>query len=199
MTTESDDRPPPEEGELRKLREDMRIFSEKHAHQGFFKYLYYPDIRAVLLYRLSRWCFLHRLKPVAYLLVNLNDLFHGVWIGPNVAAGRGLSLGHPRGLVVNPGTRIGRYCTLINQVTCGGPQVTLGDYVELGAGAKVISTPDRAVHVGAHCIVGAGAVVTRSFEPGSIIAGVPARSIGRKDMAKWCARHPYYHLDGASF
>lgn len=185
------------EGEFAKLREDVRVFSAKHHHQGVFKYLYYPDVRAVILYRLSRWCFLHRLKPLAYLLVNLNDLFHGVWIGPNVTAGAGLSLGHPRGLVVNPGTRIGRYCTLLNQVTCGGPQVEIGDYVEVGAGAKIISTFDRHVHVGDHCIVGAGAVVTKSFPAGSILAGVPARQIGSKDMAGWAARHPYYDKTGA--
>lgn len=70
--------------------------------------------------------------------MNLNDFLHGVWIGPRVNAGKGLSLGHPRGIVINPTTTIGNYCTIINQVTLGGPEVTLEDFVEIGAGAKLL-------------------------------------------------------------
>lgn len=183
------------EGELSRLKEDVRIFSAKHAGQGFFKYFYYPDFRAVVLYRLSRWLFKKGLKPFAYVLVMLNDFLHGVWIGPNVDAGRGLSLGHPRGLILNPGTKIGRYCTLLNQVTCGGPSVVIGDFVELGAGARIISTFDREVVVANHCIVGAGAVVTKSFSEGSVLAGVPAKEISKKNFEKWRARHSYYPVE----
>lgn len=178
--------------EFSMFREDLRVFSQKHSGQGFLKYLYYPDIRVILLFRLSRWLFSHHLKPFAYLLVVLNDFLHGVWIGPNVFAGPGLSLGHPRGLVINPGTRIGAYCTILNQVTCGGPFVEIGDYVEIGVGAKLISTPTRPVKVSSHSIVGAGAVVTKVFGPFSIIVGVPARAVGEKDMESWLNKHPYY-------
>ena len=125
---------------LNDLKEDLRIFSEKH-HQNIFKYFYYPDVRVILIFRLSQWCFHHHLKPIAYILTNLNDFFHGVWIGPKVVAGKGLFLGHPRGVVMSPNTIIGEYCTIINQVTIGGPSVIIEDYVEIGVGAKIISTP----------------------------------------------------------
>lgn len=175
------------------LREDLRIFAAKHAGQGPFKYFYYPDIRVVLILRLARLCHGLRItRPLAYLLVMANDFLHGVWIGPRVDIGRGLSLGHPRGLVVNPGTRIGSYCTIIHQVTLGGPSVTIGDYVEIGAGAKIISSDHRPVVIGSHSIIGAGAVVTRSIPPCSVVAGVPAQVIKRKDMQAWLELHPYY-------
>lgn len=48
-------------------------------------------------------------------------------------------------------------------------------------GARVIVLPG--VRIGDGCVVGAGSVVTRSLEPGSIAVGVPARVIGRRDAS----------------
>lgn len=174
------------------LKEDLRVFSEKHPDQGVFKYFYYPEARVILLFRMSQWCYQHSLKPIAYLLTNLNDFVHGVWIGPRVIAGKGLFLGHPRGVLINPETKIGEYCTIINQVTIGGPTVVIEDFVEIGAGAKVISTPQRPVTIGTHSIIGAGAVVTKSAPPFSILAGVPAKVIKTKCLSDWLDEHPYY-------
>jgi serine O-acetyltransferase len=173
------------------LKEDLRIFSEKH-HQNLFKYFYYPDVRVIVLFRLSQWCFQHHLKPIAYILTNLNDFFHGVWIGPKVVAGKGFFLGHPRGIVISPDTVIGQYCTIINQVTIGGPSVVIEDFVEVGAGAKIISTPQRSITIGTHSIIGAGAVVTKSVPPYSVLAGVPAKIIKQKNLADWLEERPYY-------
>lgn len=175
-----------------KLSEDLKIFAAKHADQGVFKYLYYPDLKVAVLVRLAGWLYKVRLRPFAYLLVMLNDFLHGVWIGPRVQIGKGVSFGHPRGTVINPGTTIGDYCTLLHGVTCGGPGVTIGNYVELGAGAKIISTRNRHVVIGDHSIVGAGTVVTKSVPPYSVIVGVPGRVIKQKNMDAWLALHPYY-------
>lgn len=50
----------------------------------------------------------------------------------------------------------------------------IGNNVDIGTGAVIIGD----VVIADNCVIGAGAVVTRSFtEPGSIIAGVPAKSI----------------------
>lgn len=56
-------------------------------------------------------------------------------------------------------------------VSKGG--VTIGRNVWIGEGASVLP----GVTLGDGCIVGAGAVVTKSFEAGSVLAGVPARCI----------------------
>jgi acetyltransferase-like isoleucine patch superfamily enzyme len=45
--------------------------------------------------------------------------------------------------------------------------------------ARVIVLPG--VHIGAGSVVAAGAVVNRSCEPGSILAGVPAKLVGKRD------------------
>lgn len=174
------------------IKEDLRIFNEKHLKQGFHSYFYYPDVRVILLFRLSQWCFSHKLKPIAYLITNLNDFLHGVWIGPRVIAGKGFFLGHPRGVVISPATVIGDYCTMINQVTVGGPSVVIQDFVEIGAGAKIISTPKRSIVIGTHAVIGAGAVVTKSVPPYSIVAGVPAVLIKQKQLDEWLEERPYY-------
>ena len=50
----------------------------------------------------------------------------------------------------------------------------LGNHVDVGFGAMIIGD----VEIANDCIIGAGAVVTKSFtKPGSVIVGVPARGI----------------------
>jgi acetyltransferase-like isoleucine patch superfamily enzyme len=53
--------------------------------------------------------------------------------------------------------------------------IEVADDVWIGAGAIVLP----GVRIGRGAIVGAGAVVTRAVEPYSIVAGAPAREIGR--------------------
>lgn len=171
--------------------EDLRIFWQKQPG-GIGKLFYFPDIRVVAIFRLSQWCYRFHLKPLAYLLTNLNDFLHGVWIGPRVKAGAGLFLGHPRGIVINPETRIGQYVTIINQVTIGGAAVTIGDYVEIGAGAKIISKANKPIMIGDHAVIGAGAVVVHSVPAYAVVAGIPAKVIKYKQISEWWNEHPYY-------
>ena len=55
--------------------------------------------------------------------------------------------------------------------------VVVGDGAALGARAVLLP----GVTVGEGALVGAGAVVTRSVEPGAVVAGNPARVIGRRE------------------
>lgn len=55
--------------------------------------------------------------------------------------------------------------------------VVIGDNVWIGT--RVIILPG--VKIGSNSIIGAGAVVTKSFEPNSILGGVPARFIKKRE------------------
>lgn len=56
-------------------------------------------------------------------------------------------------------------------------KICIGDNAFIGAHAIILP----GVTIGNRCIVGAGAVVTKSFPDGSIIGGNPARLIGNSD------------------
>jgi len=86
----------------------------------------------------------------------------GVMIAPNVvirAANHGIDRGSP----------------IKSQPSIGG-EIVIEDDVWIGANAVITSN----VRVAKGTVVGAGAVVTRSTEPYSIVAGVPARKIGER-------------------
>lgn len=162
------------------IKEDFKVFKIVHPQNVILNFFYLPSFRIVLIFRLSQlFNSLIFLKPLAYLLTLFNDFAHGVWIGPNVKIGKGFYLGHPRGLVINPNVIIGNYCSIIQQVTLGGPCTVIGDYVSINAGAKIISDPIKLekVEIGDNCIIAAGAVVLKSMPKNSIIAGMPAKVV----------------------
>ncbi len=80
---------------------------------------------------------------------------------------------------------IGDHCILHGNNVIGNKKTgakseipTLGNNVDVGVGAIVIGN----VKIADNCIIGAGAVVTKSFlSPGTIIAGVPAKEIGANE------------------
>ena len=74
---------------------------------------------------------------------------------------------------------VGAGCTVGHHAILHG--CTLGDNVLVGMGATVLN---RAV-IGEDCLIGAGALVTegKSFPPGSLIVGAPARAVRSLDPA----------------
>lgn len=99
----------------------------------------------------------------------------GITIGPNVF-GKGLYLPHYGSIVINDSARFGENCVVQNGVNVS-ESVVCGGGIYLGAGSKLLI----GVHLADNIIVGANAVVTKSFdEPNIVIAGVPAKKISEK-------------------
>ena len=62
-------------------------------------------------------------------------------------------------------------------------QITIGKRCWIGANAVILP----GVQLGDDVIVGAGAVVTKSFPSSSVIAGVPAKDISKRDLELYSA------------
>lgn len=114
----------------------------------------------------------------------------GIVIGSNVGIGAFSYIGAAAGVEIGHdcimGTSVGFYAenhnygdvsVLIRQQGTSRKGIKIGADCWVGSNAVFLDGCD----VGRGCVVGAGSVVTKSFPEFSIIAGVPARVIGRRN------------------
>lgn len=74
---------------------------------------------------------------------------------------------------------IGDFVTFAPDVHCNG-QVTIEDHAYIGTGAIIRQgTHEKPIVIGRGAVVGMGAVVTKSVEPGSTVVGNPAAPLQR--------------------
>ncbi|HRF57819.1 MAG TPA: hypothetical protein PLV58_10540 [Campylobacterales bacterium] len=97
--------------------------------------------------------------------------------------GPGLSIAHPGTIVVNSGAKVGANCRLhvcVNIGTEAGKGVdapTIGDNCYIAPGVKMYGR----IVIGDNMVIGANAVVNKSFEEGNAtLGGIPAKVISEK-------------------
>lgn len=99
----------------------------------------------------------------------------------------GLTIYHIGSITINSTTQIGRNCCIMNNVNIGangGNSISpkIGNNVYIGLGAVLYGD----IKIADGCYIGANAVVNKSFEdPCSVIAGVPAKVIGKDNVHWW--------------
>lgn len=114
-------------------------------------------------------------------IVGEPEIGEGTWIGAFtlVDGSGGLRIG--RGCDISSGAQIYTHSTVRRCVSgraypeVDRAPVTIGNHVFIGPNAVVL----MGVTIGDSAVVGAGAVVTRDVSPYTVVAGVPARPIGR--------------------
>lgn len=119
--------------------------------------------------------FIYKILDVIILEFFLNDE-----IPASTKIGDQLILYHPYGIIINKNSSIGDNVQIRHQVTIGNNGKDdrcpiIGDDVNIGAGAKIIG----GIKIGNGCVIGANAVVTKSFPENSVLVGCPAKNIAK--------------------
>ena len=156
------------------IRQDLAAHGGRWGAQGFW---------ALVVYRFGRWRYTVRPVPLRkvcsalyHVLYKLVQILTGIELPCEVPIGRGFVIEHSGGIVVSGFARFGDHCRIRNGVVVGLARVdepcapTIGDHVDIGAGAKVLGN----IRIGDHVLIGANAVVVTDVPDHSIAVGVPA-------------------------
>lgn len=138
-------------------------------------------------FRLSQ----HRgwLYPLTKMMLHRYKRGYGLLIPERVKIGYGFYLQHCFGTVINRNAIIGNNVNMGQMTTIGSNverAAIVGDGVYIGPGVMVVDD----VTIGSGACIGAGAVVTRSVEPNTTVAGVPARQISDSSHPEYI-HHPW--------
>lgn len=110
------------------------------------------------------------------------DFGKNIVIGKNVFINACCCFQDQGGITIGDGALIGHRVVLAtinhgllpDERQCNHPAaITIGRNVWIGSGSIVLP----GINIGENAVVGAGAVVTKDVEPGTVVAGVPARFI----------------------
>lgn len=161
------------------IREDLKTYQGDWTCQGFW---------VMAVYRFGRWRYAisnpFLRKPFSFLykvMFKAIQILTGTELPCEVAVGRGFRIDHCAGIVISGFASFGEHCVLRNGVTVGLRRVTepsapqVGNYVDIGAGAKILGN----ITIGDHVTVGANAVVLEDVPSHSIAVGVPAQIVKR--------------------
>lgn len=171
------------------LRADLQaVYDRDPACQRYLDaFLYFKGFHALQAHRVAHWLWSEGRRDFALYLQSRSSAVLGVDINPATIVGKGVFLDHATGIVIGQTARIGDDVSILQGVTLGGTgkengdrHPKIGNGVLIGAGANVLGN----IEIG-HCSkVAAGSVVLRPVPPNSVVAGVPARIVGKSDCAE---------------
>ena len=174
---------------LTRLKEDIScVFERDPAAQSVLEVVTtYPGFHAVLLHRLSHFCWQRGLRWLARFISHVARWLTGIEIHPGAQIGKRFFIDHGMGVVIGETAVIGDDCTLYHGVTLGGTtwnkgkrHPTLHNGVVVGAGAKILGP----IEIGAGARVGSNSVVLKPLPPGATVVGIPGHVIDPKNKAQ---------------
>ena len=146
--------------------------------------LTYPGFHARQFHRLAHTLHKGGVPVIPRLISHLSRFLTGIEIHPGAQIGEGLFIDHGMGVVIGETAVIGDNCHLFQGATLGGTSTrrekrhpTLGDNVEVGAGARLIGD----ITVGDNARIGAGSVVVTNVPANATVIGVPGHIVAYRD------------------
>ncbi|XP_047149254.1 serine acetyltransferase 2-like [Vigna umbellata] len=144
--------------------------------------LYMKGYQSLQVHRVAHALWGQGRKVLALALQSRVSEVFGVDIHPAATIGNGVLVDHGTGVVIGETAIIGNRVSLMQGVTLGGTGKETGDRhpkvaegVLIGAHATILGN----LQVGECVMIAAGSLVLHDVPPHSIVAGVPAKVIGR--------------------
>jgi serine O-acetyltransferase len=166
---------------IQKLRLDIQMVrGSSENKKNDFLYVLHPRMWPVVLFRLAHFFSQNHLGILGKIFSILNQILFSCDIARHASIEGGLYLPHPVGVVVGESAILGKNCILHQGVTLGdrgecheGSDPILGDCIEVGTGAKILGN----ITLGDYVRIGANAVVLKDIEAYAIAVGIPAKII----------------------
>lgn len=170
---------------ITKVKEDIQVIYDKDpaAENLLEVILCYPGLHALIAYRFAHRLYKWHIPLIPRVISYITRIITGIEIHPAAKIGRRFFIDHGEGVVIGATTEIGDDVLIYQQVTLGGTgkehgkrHPTLGHGVIVGAGAKVLGN----ITLGDYVRVGAGSVVVDDVPEYSTVVGIPGRIVRRK-------------------
>ncbi|NET01528.1 MAG: serine O-acetyltransferase [Sphaerospermopsis sp. SIO1G2] len=170
---------------LESLISDFRVIFERDpAAQNWIEViLCYPGFHALCFHRLAHWLYIRKIGLIPRLISHVGRFFTGIEIHPGAKIGKGVFIDHGMGVVIGETAIVGDYTLIYQGVTLGGTgkesgkrHPTVGNYVVVGSGAKVLGN----IQISDRVRIGAGSIVLRDVPADSTVVGIPGRIISQK-------------------
>lgn len=192
------------------IREAMRTdiaavrLRDPASHCYYAPLLYFKGFHALQAYRVGHWLWEQDRKALALFLQNRISETFAVDIHPAARIGRGILIDHGTSVVIGETAVVEDNVSMLHEVTLGGTGKELGDRhpkvrhgVLIGTGAKILGN----VEIGEGSKIAAGSVVLDDVPAHSTAAGVPAKIVGRVDVAEPALEMnhslPHVHAEGS--
>jgi len=154
---------------------------------------FFKGFHALAAYRIMHALWLQNHQPLALLLQNRISAVWGVDIHPAARIGDGVMLDHATGIVIGETAVIGHNVSIMQSVTLGGTGKESGDRhpkirdgVLISVGATILGN----IEIGEGAQVAAGSVVLEPVPAHTLVAGVPAKIVGKP-----CNKQPALIMD----
>ncbi|MBR1616577.1 serine O-acetyltransferase [bacterium] len=179
---------------IRTLIEDIKTIKEKDvAARNVYEVIFlYQGFHVLLAHRIAHKLLVWGVPFLPRLISQIARFVTGIEIHPAATIGKRFFIDHGAGVVIGETAKIGDDVLIYQGVTLGGTgkelgkrHPTLGNFVTVGAGAKVLGN----IEIGDYSSIGAGSVVIDNVPEHCTVVGIPGRIVKQKVYIKGQLQH----------
>lgn len=174
--------------------EDINTIKEKDvAARSVMEVIFlYQGFHVLLAHRIAHKLLYWHIPFIPRMISQIARFFTGIEIHPGARIGKRFFIDHGMGVVIGETTIIGDDVLIYQGVTLGGTgkdlgkrHPTLGNFVTVGAGAKVLGN----IEIGDYSTIGAGSVVIDNVPEHCTVVGIPGRIVKQKKYIEGQLQH----------